>query len=74
MLMITCVSVHTTENDPRNREYKDLPVETGVEARLQSIVHMIVEVHAPRSENYRKTGRNRKQPAEHHVPLRIKAI
>lgn len=72
--MITCVSVHTTENDPGNREYKDLSVETGVEARLHSIVHMIIGVHATRSENYRKTGRNRKQPAEYHVPLCIKAI
>lgn len=66
--------MHAAKDDPGDREYKDLSMKAGVETCLQSVIHVSVEVHALRSENYRETGHDREQPAKNHVALHMKVI
>lgn len=55
--------MHAAENDPGDRQGKDLAMQTGVEARLQPVVIVIVEVEAARTKEHRQTERNGDQPA-----------
>jgi len=64
--------VHAAEDDPGDRQSKDVPMQTGVEARLQFVVTMIIKVKVARAQKSRQTNRDGDQPAANHGPLKNK--
>jgi len=70
--MLTTVIVHAAEDDPGDRQSKDMPMQAGVEARLQLVIIVIVKVEVARAQKGHQTDRDGDQPAADHDPLRTK--
>lgn len=61
--------MNAAEDDPRDRESEDLPVHACVEAGLQPIVDVVLEVHPSRADEDEQTRQHGDHPAEGNVHL-----